>query len=157
SLTIDHDRVEWLIEPAGTLAQSPDTLPTIGPFREKIRWFVNLMAPWLSRSSPPLVRLAFVAKLLQPAATQDEAYQALSGQLPRVKLEPRPNDFLYHVNRRRGSKVLQGVQVNRISTWAKLNIPFSVSRGVPFRWPDRCYSAVQLDMNTAPEKVEVLP
>src|SRR5262249_42648127 len=92
-----------------------------------------------------------------PAATQEEAYQALSGQLPRVKLEPRPNDFLYHVNRRRGSKVLQGVQVNRISTWAKLNIPFSVSRGVPFRWPDRCYSAVQLDMNTAPEKVEVLP
>jgi hypothetical protein len=157
SLTIDQHQVEWLIQPLGEFDESADTLPTIGPFRDKIRWFVNLMVPWLANSSPPLLRLAFAGKLLQSAATQEKAYQALALKLPGVKLEPRPNDFLYHVNRRRDLKVLPGLQVNRLSTWSKLNFPFTVSPGTPFKWPERCFSAVQLDMNTAPETAALLP
>jgi hypothetical protein len=157
SLTIDQHRVEWLIEPLGKFDESAERLPTIGPFREKIPWFTSLMTPWLSKSSPPLLRLAFACKLLQPADTQDAAYRALARLLPGVKLTPRPNDFLYHVNRRRVSRTLQGLQINRMSTWSKLNILFFVPPGKPFSWPDKCYSAVQLDINTAPEKAQVLP
>jgi hypothetical protein len=156
-LTIDQHRVEWRIEPVGKFDESSDRLPTIGPFQEKIPWFTRLMTPWLSTSSPPLLRLAFACKLLQPADTQDAAYRALAPLLPGVKLTPRPNDFLYHVNRRRDSKTVQGLQLNRMSTWSKLNIPFFVPPGKPFSWPDKCYSAVQLDMNTAPERAQVLP
>ena len=110
------------------------------------------MTPWLSKSSPPVLRLAFACKLLKPADTQDEAYQALARLLPGVKLTPRPNDFLYHVNRRRDSRTLQGLHINRMSTWSKLNILFFVPPGKPFSWPDKCYSAVQLDINTALRK-----
>jgi hypothetical protein len=29
--------------------------------------------------------------------------------------------------------------------------------GMPFQWPDRCYSALELDINTAPERTGALP
>ena len=77
--------------------------------------------------------------------------------LPGVKLIPQPNDFLYHVNRRRDSRTVQGLQINRMSTWSKLNILLFVQPGEPFSWPDKCYIAVQVDINTAPEKAQVLP
>jgi hypothetical protein len=157
SLTIDLQRLEWLIQPLAEIDEVSGTLPTLGPFRDKVDWFVDLMSAWLANSCPPLVRLAFAGKLLQAAATQQEAYRVLAAHLPTVQLEPNPNDFLFHVNRRRNSTVLPGLPLNRMSTWSKLNIAFSVSPGTSFKWPDRCYSAVQLDMNTAPERTEILP
>jgi hypothetical protein len=36
-------------------------------------------------------------------------------------------------------------------------LPASLPFGKPFSWPDKCYSAVQLDINTAPEKAQTLP
>ncbi len=145
------------MEPLGKLGEGDSRLPTIGPFRDKIPWFANVMMHWLVKSAPPLIRLAFAGKLLQPADTQEEAYRALERLLSGVKLTPRPKDFLYHVNRRRKSRVVNGLEVNRMSTWSKMNILFSVPPGQSFIWPDKCYSAVQLDINTAPEKVALLP
>jgi hypothetical protein len=156
SLTIDPHHIEWLIEPLVKIDESDGRLPTVGPFREKLGWFTRSMLPWLAKA-PPLRRIAFAGKLLQPADTQEEVYRALERLLPSVKLTPRPNDFLYHVNRRRNSKVVNGLEVNRMSTWSKLNVLFSVSPGTPFTWPEKGYSAVQLDINTAPEKGGILP
>jgi hypothetical protein len=155
-LSVDRHRVDWLIQPPDPEEVS-ETLPTLGPFREKVIWFVDLMSAWLANACPRLVRLAFAGKLLQAAETHEEAYRILAAHLPRVQLEPNPNDFLFHVNRRRNSTVLPGLPINRMSTWSKMNIAFSVAPGTPFKWPDRCYSAVQLDMNTAPERAEILP
>jgi hypothetical protein len=156
SLTIDNHRIEWLVEPLGRLDESDGSLPTIGPFRDTIPWFARLMTLWLAKSAPPVLRLAFVCKLLQPAGTQEEVYRALERLLPGVRLTPRPNDFLYHVNRRRYSRFVDGLQINRMSTWSKLNVIFSVEPGKPFAWPEKGYSAVQLDINTAPEKGGIL-
>ncbi len=156
SLTIDLQRVEWLIQPLAEFDDVSSTLPTLGQFREKIDWFVDLMSVWLANSCPPLVRLAFAGKLLQGAATQQEAYRVLAAHLTTVRLEPNPNDFLFHVNRRRNSTILPGLPLNRMSTWSKLNITFSIPQGTSFTVPDKCYSAVQIDINTAPERMEIL-
>src|SRR5262249_55173789 len=102
-------------------------------------------------------RLAFASKLLQPADTQEDVSRELERLLPGVKLTPRPNDFLYHVNRRRYSRVVDRLQINRMSTWSKLNVLFLAEPGKPFTWPEKGYSAVQLDINTAPEKGGILP
>jgi hypothetical protein len=160
SLRLDLHRIEWLIQPTVELEEIPGELPTIGPLREKVDWFVALLHSWLANSCPPLVRLAFAGKLLQAAATRQEAYRFLGGHLPGVNLDPNLDDFLFQVNRRRISNVVPGLPLNRISTWSKFNASFSVDPSAtrtPFRWPEKCYSAVELDMNTAPETAEVLP
>jgi len=148
SLTIEHSCIVWEVQPTPKVGG----LPTLGPFREKIDWVVKLLSPWLANSCPPIRRLAFGGKLLQEAATQQKAFQILGMHLPGVKLEPNPNDFILQINRRRDSKVVQNLPLNRVSTWSKMNVVFSIQPGAPFQWPENCYSALELDINTAPEK-----
>jgi hypothetical protein len=159
SLRVDLGRVEWLIQPPVGFGESPGHFPTIGPFREKIDWVVDFLSPWLANSCPPLVRLALTGKLLQAAATQPEAYRVLGAYVPAVNLDTNPNDFFFQVNRRRTSTVIPDLPLNRISAWSKLNVAVSVESPAKtsFRWPDICYSALELDLNTAPERTELLP
>ncbi len=158
SLTVDLSRVVWLVEPAGESDDLSGSLPVLGPLQEKVDWFVELLTPWLENTCPPLVRLAFAGKLLQPAATEQEAYRVLAAHLPAVNFEQTPNDILFQVNRRRISTVVDGLPLNRVSTWSKLNVQYSVDSpaSTPFTWSDNCYSAVELDINTAPESTEIL-
>jgi hypothetical protein len=157
SLTADLGQVIWE-------ARSPDIVdvsgqfPTLGPFRETIDWFVDMLSLWLPTSCPPLVRLAFSAKLLQPAANAKEAYGVLARFLPAVKLDSNLNDFLLQINRRKEtSKVVEGLPINRVSTWSKMNVAMFIEPGKPFNWREECYSALELDINTAPEKADILP
>jgi hypothetical protein len=157
SLTVDPGHVIWE-------ARSPDVVdvsgrfPTLGPFREKIDWFVALLSPWLSASCPPLVRLAFSAKMLQHADSPKEAYRVLAAHLPALKVDSSLNDFLLQINRRKeSSTIVKGLPINRVSTWSKMNIALFVEPGRPFNWPEECYSALELDINTAPEKADILP
>jgi hypothetical protein len=157
ALTVDLSRVEWLVQPSGEFGESSGKLPTLGPLRDKVDWFVELLSPWLANSCPPLVRLAFAGKLLQAAATPLDAYRILSRHLPAVNLDSNPNDFLLQINRRKNSTVVDGLPINRISSWSKLNVAFSVEPGKPLKWPETSYGAVELDINTAPDWPETLP
>ena len=161
TLTVDLSRVVWLLQPSGE-ADEAGNLPTIGPFREKIDWFIELLSPWLAHHCPPLLRLAFTGKLLQAAATHQEVYRNLRDHLhlPPELFDPNPpNDFFLQINRRRNSTVVPGLEINRVSAWSKLNIAVSGEPRpmTPFQWPDKCYGAVELDMNTVPERAELLP
>src|SRR5262249_31155500 len=101
---------------------------------------------------------AFSAKLLQPAASPEEAYRVLAAHLPAVNLDSSPDDFLLQINRRKEtSDVVDGLPINRVCTWSKMNVAIFVEPGRPFKWPDQCYSALELDINTAPEKTDILP
>jgi hypothetical protein len=117
-----------------------------------------LLDSWLTTSCPPLIRLALSAKLLQPAANAEEAYRVLAAHLPTVKLDSNPNDFLLQINRRKQkSDVVDGLPINRVCTWSKMNVAIVIEPGRPIHWPDGCYSALELDINTAPENTEILP
>jgi hypothetical protein len=158
SLTVDFMRVVWEARPPAVVDRSGN-FPTFDePFQDKVGWFVKLLNPWLTTSCPPLQRLAFSAKLLQPAASAAEAYRFLAAKLPTVNLDSNPNDFFLQINRRKPkSDVVDGLPINRVSAWSKMNVAVSIEPGKLFQWPDRCYSALELDINTAPERTEVLP
>jgi hypothetical protein len=158
SLTVDLNRIIW--EARSLSVVGPDGyFPTLGPFREKLHWFGELLSPWLTNSCPPLFRLALSAKMLRAAATAQEAYRVLKSYLPGVNiLDSNPSDFLLQINRRKEtSGVVAGLPINRVCTWSKMNMAIFLEPGKPFRWPDSCYSALELDINTAPEKADLLP
>ncbi|HEV3385532.1 MAG TPA: hypothetical protein VG097_12010 [Gemmata sp.] len=158
SLNVDLSRIVWEARPHLVVDKSGNYPAFDGSFREKITWFVKLLNPWLKTSCPPLLRLAFSAKLLHLANNVKEAYRVLADHLPAINLDSNPNDFQLQINRRKDSSdVVAGLGINRVSTWSKLNIEIIIEQGKPFRWPDRCYSSLELDINTAPESSEVLP
>ena len=156
-LRVDQRRIIWEVRSPRVVGPS-GVFPTLGPFRERLAGFVAMIGPWLANSCPPLIRLSLSAKMLQPAATAGEAYRVLAAHLPAVKLDSNPNDFAVQINRRKAtSDVIVGLPINRVCTWSKLNVPMFVEPLQPFEWPDRCYSALELDINTAPEKTDTLP
>jgi hypothetical protein len=158
SLTVDIGRIVWEARPPAVVDVSGHFPTFDGPFQDKVSWFVQLLTPWLKTSCPPLLRLAFSAKLLQPATSSQEAYRVLAAHLPMVRFDPNPNDFLLQLNRRKEkSDVVDGLPINRLSTWYKMNAVIEIEPGRPFNWPDHCYGALELDINTAPERAEVLP
>ncbi len=158
SLTVDFRRVIWEARPPAVVDESGNFPTFDGPIREKFDWFVALLDPWLTASCPSLHRLAFSAKLLQPAATAKEAYRVLAAHVPIVTFDRPPNDFLLQINRRKEkSDVVDGLSINRLSTWSRMNVAIEIEAGKAFRWPDRCYSALELDINTAPERAKLLP
>lgn len=158
SLTVDLNRIIWEARSPAVVDRSGN-FPTVGPFREKLGWFVELLSPWLTSSCPPLFRLALSTKLLQPAASAEEAYRVLKGHLPGVNLfDANPDDFVLQINRRKKtSNVVAGLPINRVCTWSKMNASILIEPGRPFQWPDNCYSALELDINTAPEVTDILP
>jgi hypothetical protein len=38
-----------------------------------------------------------------------------------------------------------------------MNVAIFIEPGKPFKWPDNCYSVLELDINTAPEMTDILP
>jgi hypothetical protein len=158
SLNVAIPHLIWEARPPAVVDESGNFPTFEEQYRERLDWFAKLLNRWLKASCPALLRLAFSAKLLRPAANATEAYRALADQLPKVDLEPNPNDFLLQINRRKpSSEVVPGLGINRVCSWSKMNIAILVEPGTPFTWPDRCYSALELDINTAPERAAVLP
>lgn len=130
----------------------PDALPfcpTVLPaFQDlALRWFAL-------DDSPPLRRLAFGVTLLRPVESIQKGYEALDGFLPDVKVSPDSSDFVYQINRRRPSKVIGGLPLNRISKWTvqeTQDLVFSAD-GHMLRRPGKFACRVELDMNCVPSK-----
>lgn len=149
SLTVAFSQIIWEARPLDAIDETGNFPTFKEPFEKKLNWFIKLVRGWLTNSCPSLFRLAFSAKFLRPAADIEEVYRDLQAHLPIIDLTSAPNDFLLQINRRARSKT--GLPINRISTWSKLNVAIQVELGVPFVWSGRCYSALELDINTAPE------
>jgi len=132
----------------------------IGEFDEVLPAFSDLMVHWLA-AIPPVRRLAFGARLLQPVEPPESGSVVLSNQMrhPTLTLTPQITDFNLQLNRRRPSDVLQGLGINvmrrwAVSQWATVEIaagaPLTVGR--PAETAD-----LELDINTTPDYPNPLP
>lgn len=164
-LTAQSGRIDWIYGP--DIRRLEEGLPIVGPVDEVLEGFSNLMHRWLEMS-PPLMRLAFGAILLQPAEDRRHGYGALSSYLPAVKLDAdTSSDFVYQINRPRSSvSGIPNLRVNRLSKWSvmqmqKLRLEVQVAEAqvgqsaVPYEQHSAC--RLELDINTAPEFGGELP
>jgi hypothetical protein len=159
ALTITERHVVWEVRSPALVGQS-GYFPTVGRFQEQLRWFLNLMSPWLGKSCPPVARIAFSAKLLHATTAVHDTYRILGNCLPAIKaiLDPNPNDFALQINRRKASGLVPGLAFNRFSTWAKMNLATLVEPGRPLKWNESgSYCTLELDVNTPPEYAHILP
>lgn len=163
SLLVSPNKIEWLVQPGADSDAAPGGLPTLGPFRAKLDWFVDLTTHWLNTARPTLARLVFSGKLLRVTSSHADAYRYMETRLPCVKSlqinSIEPNDFALYVNRRRPSRVVENLEINRVSTWSRLNFSIIADPKAEkkFTWPRESYVALEFDINTAPEWPNVLP
>ena len=149
------DRIEWRY-----LAKQDDTdplrLPIIGSLKDELDVIVKLAKKWLNSSDMfQLNRLAFGAVLLNPVESMLEGYESLREFLPFLNSE-NLNDFNYQVNRRRNSKIVRDVSVNRLTRWSVFSLKqldFTQGRSTDLDFASR----LELDINTLPERISSLP
>lgn len=121
-LSVELVRIQWTLGPSPSQEQD-DTwqVPTIGDMAQ-ISWFVQLVKKWLA-VAPPMSRLAFGTVLLDVVDEVKDGYARLDKLLPSISIDSdKMRDFLYQVNRRRGSEKSAGVDVNRLSKWSVASI-----------------------------------
>jgi hypothetical protein len=119
-LSVAPNRIDWLFtpKPADELA-----LPDLGAFDSNEAMFFDCMSSWISRTKLGVNRIAFGSALRLPVQSTRHGYETLGDFLPAVKIDPgHSSDFLYQINRPRGSKVVDGLKINRLSNWAVISV-----------------------------------
>ncbi len=164
TLNFEHKRIQWTVSPQLEIENLPGVQapPVLGSFMEMQTGFRDLMEQWLL-GCPPIHRLAFTASLLQSVPDQPAGYRILDRYLRWVDLDPLSSEFLYRINRRARSAVVEGMGINRLSTWfvGKLAVFVRVVEGgysePQVQQPETFAGALELDINTAPEFPGLLP
>ena len=152
-------RIEWryLTKP------DDDSLefPIIGSLERELNVIADLSKEWLNSSDMfRLNRLAFGAVLLNPVESLHSGYENLREFLPFLNLD-NLSDFNYQVNRRRDSKIVEGLPINRLTRWNVFDLRQLVlthARQTLVNIADLDFaSRLELDINTSSERINSLP
>ena len=153
------DRVDWklLLDPKSP----PIEFPSLGSYAPLESRFRNLMLQWLT-ACPPINRLAYAGVFLLPSDDSLDVYTKLDGFLPSVQVDrENTRDLTYRINRRRRSNSgVEGVEINRLSTWSSIQIVgtlMNITVGgthtpkVTHLSDAKHLCRLELDVNTSPE------
>ena len=130
----------------------------VGPFASAVRPFRALMERWLAESCPTVNRIAFGAVLLLRTDSLREVCRRLDGMLPSVTIDSdEAPDFMYRINRRRGSTHDDALQINRLATWAAvqtIGLEVAIEAGTASAGLRRVehFCRLELDINTVPSQ-----
>lgn len=96
----------------------PQALPTFGAWDEALDKFLGAVRPFVAAFEFPVIRLAFGAILLAPAASREDSYRMLGDLVQSITIDPiNMRELVYRVNWPRESSVIKGLELNRITTW----------------------------------------
>lgn len=149
-------RIDWAIGAAADALAGP---PVIGRLPAVLETFQALMIRWLE-DAPPAQRLALGTKLSQHSPSLEGALEGLLAYLPLGRFDiAGGSDFLYQINRRRVSQVVDGLGINRfckwsVASWRSIELD---NVGGPIRTRDQFTFEVELDVNTLGEFDGELP
>lgn len=145
-------RIDWRYA-ATNQDENPGEFSNIGELLPALEVFQDLMEQWLSLESlPPITRLAFGAVLLNPADDIIEGYNTLSQYLPFSIDTENTSDFLYQINRRRDSKAVPDLAINRLSKWSVVSLTrLQIAPGPVVQFPLHTACRLEFDINTVPD------
>ncbi len=166
-LDIKPGRIDWVWTVVDSIDKATEGLPSLGPFDKTAASFADLLTVWFAKA-PEVSRLAFGAKLFQPASSPEDALSRLAKQLHAVKVDPKnSSDLTYSINRpRQSSSGVPNLKINRLSKWGagvyqSIQIDLMVgtkdlAKPVPIG-AEYGMCLLELDINTMPDPRVSLP
>lgn len=163
-LRAQSGRIDWLLTVSQRRALEEPGIPSLGPFPEAIRGFLDATSRWLELPDiPQIQRLAFGATLVHPTESAAEAQNFLTPMLPSLRIaSEHTSDLTFQINRPRKSAVSSGITVNRLSRWSvvaysimTMEVASQPSLGVLNE--QRFAAQLQTDVNTAADLKGELP
>lgn len=156
-LTALPDRADWLFIPVFDPQTGSPDFDQLPSYEIALNIFRQLIERWIAICPPPS-RVAFGTILNYPVPNRPTGYRFLGHYLHNVQLDPEnSSDFHYQINRRRSSKKIPGLFLNRLSKWAVNIAQFSqltigpAVREYIISSDNLIFAHVELDINTAPD------
>ena len=162
-MSANPERVDWILRP--NPAGPTEAPPTLGNAGNALESFRKAIRPWLERELN-VTRMAFGTALMSPAPNVEAGYKRLSESLPNLDIEGLRGaaNFMYQINRPRGSKSAPLFTVNRLSKWSvaafesvSITVSPSSVRAIGNVDSPILMSALELDINTSPKSNELIP
>ena len=119
-IRITHPRIDLFLQPT---IQNPGTLSTASgwqalSFCHALQTLDEMASRWFAMPLQ-VARVAFGANLIQPAEDMRDAHVRLTNYLKNLTIDSENSfDFFYQINRRRESKVVPQLAINRLSKWS---------------------------------------
>jgi hypothetical protein len=159
-LQVQPMRVDWSYDAveAGARGASP---PNFGRFPNAIDVFLQLITRWAEAPSfPSVTRIALGVTLIWPTPNRETGYAELAAFIDGVPTFPDATEFVYQINRPRGSPVITDLVINRLSRWSVGGyVAFTVNLGLPQQLTPvpQTHVRLELDINTGAEHVGAIP
>lgn len=160
TLRVQPVRIDWSYSPSSEegFAAPHQTLGALAAGWESFR---VSMHRWLSvETRPDLLRLAAGMVLFDEVESRAEGYRRLGQQLPTVQIDAdNSSDFSYQINRRRVSRVVPDLELNRLAKWSVSSAQSFVATptGVTVATTKSLACRLELDMNSSGDRIDILP
>jgi len=155
------NRCDIILNPVVKADGPEDNIPSVGQWPNALEQFQKLTEPFVEHLPFPVLRVAFAPALLHPFNDRLDAYKALVSLVKSIKQPPEKlRDLLFRVNWPQNSTAVDGLTLNRLTTWSvvRIRLQMLVPDGTgPARFTDELATALrlELDHNTDPEHVGV--
>ena len=143
-------------------SNSPSELSdfNLGLFEDVVKVFSSVILKFLQIDNcPPAQRIAFGSNCFIATESRISGYELMDNYLPNIDIDAENSrDFLYQINRRRQSKVVDKLSINRLSKWRVIEHGFlPIPNGGQTKQPlldffEKEFSLnLDLDINTQPD------
>ena len=159
SLSAAGSRFDCVLAASAPVEPIPLTYaPTFGHWPEVCKEFVAATEAWVGNIGVPIIRMAVGTVLLAPQPNLEDAYRSLLGMLKSLKGDPaRMRDLLFRVNWPVSSTCVDGLTINRLTTWAVIRLQFQVVVGAKVlvdSAPASEFVRLEIDHNTEDSRTQ---
>lgn len=159
-LRIQPIRIDWIARVQKDKQVNSKDYLTLGEYPDVKGKFFHKIRRWIELPDfPSMRRLAFATELLQSVNSIVDGNKVLAEYLEDIDLDvENAFDFSYKINRRRSSTVLDGLNINRLTTWSTQTIKSAriqmqvgdVPGKIIEQGKDIIHAKLSLDVNTDP-------
>lgn len=151
------NRLDFILSP---VAKDEFERDALDQWRSDLPVFLDVVGGWLAIASIPVIRCAVSLVGLLPVDSRDDGYIEFGNYVRPVKMRVKDfSDINFQVNIPIASTVVQGLEINRISSWAVAFAKVvSMGLGGNLMHSETTYALRALvDVNTSAERSEPLP
>lgn len=124
------NRCDCILSPVTKVDGPDENIPSVGQWPSVLQSFLKLTEPFLEHLPFPVTRMAFAPVLIYPTTDRLEAYKALLSLVKTINQPPENmRDLLFRINWPQNSTSVNGLLINRITTWSVLQ--YQVAMFVP--------------------------
>jgi hypothetical protein len=154
------NRCDIILNPVTQTDVPEEYIPSVGQWPNSVEQFQKLTEPFLEKVPFPVVRMAFAPALLHKFADRLSAYKTLVSLVKTINQPPEKlHDLLFRVNWPQNSTAVNGLILNRLTTWSVIQIQLQMlvaDGNSPATYVNELANALrlELDHNTDPKHIE---